>query len=75
MGHRGNIEARYTTNKGILSEILVKEMRQSIERSQEFLDLEIEQTDPILEQKEKVQQAIENATPDDLGAMLKALGN
>ena len=75
MGHRGNIEARYTTNKGILSEILVKEMRQSFERSQEFLDLEIEQTDPILEQKEKVQQAIENATPDELGAMLKALEN
>ena len=75
MGHRGNIEARYTTNKGILSEILVKEMRQSFERSQEFLDLEIEQTDPILEQKEKVQQAIENATPDELEAMLKALGN
>ena len=50
-------------------------MRQSFERSQEFLDLEIEQKDPILEQKEKVQQAIENATPDELGAMLKALGN
>ena len=75
MGHRGNIEARYTTNKGILSEILVKEMRQSFERSQEFLDLEVEQTDPILEQKEKVQQAIENATPDELGAMLKVLEN
>ena len=75
MGHRGNIEARYTTNKGILSEILVKEMRQSFERSQEFLDLEIEQTDPILEQKEKALQAIENATSDELGAMLKALEN
>ena len=54
MGHRGNIEARYTTNKGILSEILVKEMRQSFERSQEFLDLEIEQTDPILEQTDPI---------------------
>ena len=43
MGHRGNIESRYTTNKGILSEILVKEMRQSFKRSQEFLDLEIGQ--------------------------------
>ena len=50
-------------------------MRQSFERSQEFLDLEIEQTDPILEQKEKIQQAIENATPDELKAMLKVLGN
>ena len=75
MGHRGDIEARYTTNKGILSKILVKEMYQSFERSQEFLDLEMDQTDPILEQKEKVQQVIENATPDELGAMLKVLGN
>ena len=75
MGHRGNIEARYTTNKGILSEILVKGMRQSFERSQEFLDLEIEQTDPILEQKEKARQVIENATSDEIGAMLKMLEN
>ena len=50
-------------------------MRQSFERPQEFLDLEMEQTDPILEQKEKVRQAIENATPDELGAMLKVLVN
>ena len=41
IGHHRNIEVRYTTNKGILSEILVKEMRQSFERSQEFLDLKI----------------------------------
>ena len=75
IGTPWKLEARYTTNKVILSEILVIEMRQSFERSQEFLDLEIEQKDPILEQKEKVQQAIENATPDELGAMLKALGN
>ena len=40
-------------NLGAQVYIFVKEMRQSFERSQEFLDLEIEQTDPILEQKEK----------------------
>ncbi len=49
-------------------------MFQFFERSQEFLNLEIEQADPILEQKEKVQYVMENATPDELGAMLKALG-
>ena len=62
-------------NLGAQVYIFVKEMRQSFERSQEFLDLEIEQTDPILEQKEKIQQVIENATLDDLGDMLKILGN
>ena len=62
-------------NLGAQVYIFVKEMRQSFERPQEFLDLEIEQTDPILEQKEKIQQVIENATLDDLGDMLKILGN
>ena len=41
MEQRGNIETRYTTNKRILSENLVKDMFQSFERSQEFLDFEI----------------------------------
>ena len=40
-------------NLGAQVYIFVKEMRQSFERPQEFLDLEIEQTDPILEEKEK----------------------
>ena len=40
MGHKGSIEARYTTNKGILPNALVEEMRSAFKRSQEFLDLE-----------------------------------
>ena len=40
MGHTGSIEARYTTNKGILPNALVEEMRSAFKRSQEFLDLE-----------------------------------
>ena len=41
MGHKGSIEAKYTTNKSILSKLLTDEMRESFRRSQEFLDLEV----------------------------------
>ena len=43
MGHTGSIEAKYTTNKSILPKILMDEMRESFKKSQEFLDLEINQ--------------------------------
>lgn len=43
MGHTGSIEAKYTTNKSILPKILMDEMRESFGKSQEFLDLEINQ--------------------------------
>ena len=37
MGHRGDIEARYTTNKGRLPEDVVENMREAYARSQEYL--------------------------------------
>jgi hypothetical protein len=40
MGHKGSIEAKYTTNKNILPKILMDEMRESFRKSQEFLDYE-----------------------------------
>ena len=71
MGHKGSMEARYTTNKGMLPEILVREMRDAFKRSEEFLDLETSNEDPILEQKEVMQQTIRDATPEELGSMLE----
>ena len=71
MGHKGTIEARYTTNKGILPEILINEMRESFKRSEEFLDLEVTQEDPMLQQKEQMQETIRNATPEELGQVLE----
>jgi len=47
MGHKGNMEARYTTNKGVLPNALVKEMRNAFKRSQEFLDLEMKTADML----------------------------
>lgn len=37
MGHKGDIENRYTTNKRRLPETVINDMRQAYERSQEFL--------------------------------------
>lgn len=37
MGHRGDIESRYTTNKQRLPESVVEDMREAYRRSQEFL--------------------------------------
>jgi hypothetical protein len=54
MGHKGSMEAKYTTNKGMLPVELIEEMKQAFRRSEEFLDLEI-RTEP----KEKTQQQSE----------------
>ena len=40
------------TNKGMLPEILVREMRDAFKRSEEFLDLETSNEDPILGHKD-----------------------
>lgn len=37
MGHKGDIEAKYTTNKNRLPESLIHDMREAYERSQNFL--------------------------------------
>lgn len=51
MGHKGSMEAKYTTNKGMLPLELIEEMKQAFQRCEEFLDLEIR-----MEQKEKQHQ-------------------
>ncbi|MDE2812524.1 MAG: hypothetical protein OXM01_05860, partial [Gemmatimonadota bacterium] len=37
MGHKGDMEARYTTNKGRLTEQMTEDMRRAFEQSQPFL--------------------------------------
>jgi len=73
MGHKGTIEAKYTTNKGVLPESLQNEMRESFKRSEEFLDLEMKNEDPILQQKEKIIDAVTRATPERVQEMLRLL--
>lgn len=73
MGHKDSMEARYTTNKGMLPEVLLREMRESFARSEEFLDLETAKSDPVQDQKQELQDIIHNAAPEELGLMLEVL--
>lgn len=74
MGHKGSIEAVYTTNKGRLPELLVSEMRDAFKRSEEFLDLEVKSEDPLLKQKDHLYTIIEKAAPEKVQEMLRLLG-
>lgn len=73
MGHKGGIEGKYTTNKGILPEALVNEMQEAFKRSEEFLDLELKEEDPLLKQKEQLRSEIEKATPEKVQEILRLL--
>ena len=73
MGHKGTIEARYTTNKQTLADTMIKEMREAFKRSEEFLDLEIKEIDPLLKQKEELHGMIEKATPEQMQKMFQTL--
>jgi len=72
-GHKGDMSARYSTNKGILPESLTKEMQESFLRSEELLDQEMTNKDPTLKQKEELSDTIQKATPEELGKMLEMI--
>ncbi len=71
MGHKGSIEARYTTNKSILPKALVDAMRESFKRSEEFLDLEKGSGDPLEKDREQVKATIQNLPPEKLAKVQK----
>ena len=73
MGHKGSIEARYTTNKSILAETLLTEMRQAYLRAEPYLDQIQKQDDPVVKQKQQVHNIIESTTPEQLGHVLEML--
>lgn len=65
------MEARYATNKGMLPEVLLDEMRQAFARSEEHLDRP--ETDDTIQQRLQAQRLIQDATTAQLGQMLEAL--
>jgi hypothetical protein len=58
MGHKGSMESRYTTNKGILPDALITEMKNAFLRSEEFLDLEIETRQIQTENISKIEEIV-----------------
>ncbi|MDE1766204.1 MAG: hypothetical protein KGI27_08030 [Thaumarchaeota archaeon] len=73
MGHKGSMEAKYTTNKGILPEMLVNEMSEAFKRCEEFLDLETRHEDPLQKKREEARQMIERAAPEKVQEMIRFL--
>ena len=73
MGHRGTMEARHITNKDIIFDVLLGEMRYAFARSEEFLE-QVDATDSVLmENKRQSQAAIDDATPEQFDLVLEAL--
>jgi len=74
MGHKGTIEAKYTTNKGMLPETLINEMQCAYKRSEEFLDLDLVITENKTDARDSViNNVMQDATPADLANMQKLL--
>ena len=78
MGHKGSMEARYTTSKDMLPEMLTREMREAFVRSEEFLDLKDGAAahvalQAIQDRKQEMHDIIQNAMPEQLDLMLEAL--
>jgi hypothetical protein len=53
MGHKGDMEARYTTNKGRLPDSMIEDMRESYRRSLEYLE-----TTKVEASEDKLQNAL-----------------
>lgn len=73
MGHKGSIEAKYTTNKGILPELLISEMRDTFSRSEEFLDLEKGQHNTEPKHKDSVTDKLAMLTQEKQALLQKLL--
>lgn len=75
MGHKGTIESRYTTNKGVLPIALVNEMSDAFARSEEHLDQTSANRKP--NHKQQIQEMLDRATPqqieDALGILAKVM--
>lgn len=73
MGHKGSIEAKYTTNKGVLPKALIDEMRDAFKRSEEFLDRDKVAEDPIEQKRDEMKTKLDTMTQDELAQMQKLL--
>ncbi len=73
MGHKGTIEAQYTTNKGHLPDELKRQMEEAFMRCEALLDQEIKEQDTLLKQKDDMHLVIEKATPEQLAKVQEVL--
>lgn len=65
MGHKNTMKSRYTTNKGVLPEVLMAKMYSAFTLHKEHLGRP--GTDDTIQQRLRVRQLIQDATPQQLG--------
>ena len=66
-GHKGDIESRYSTNKGILPEEMVEGMRKSIQACEPFLGTAAQEMDQSMVVKEAKIEALKSIAKSLLG--------
>jgi len=66
-GHKGDIEARYSTNKGILPEEMIEDMRKSIQGCEPFLGTTAQELDQSAVVKEAKVEALKSIARSLLG--------
>ena len=66
-GHKGDIESRYSTNKGILPEMMIEGMRKSIQVCEAFLGTTAQEMDQSMVVKEAKLEALKSIAKSLLG--------
>jgi len=66
-GHKGDIESRYSTNKGILPEEMIEGMRNSIKACEPFLGITAQEMDQSMVVKEAKIEALKSIAKNLLG--------
>ncbi|MEM2991491.1 MAG: site-specific integrase, partial [Halobacteria archaeon] len=78
MGHKGDIEARYTTNKCRLPEDVIEDMREAYRRSQEYLQTTVREVsrESIAEELRRHLLLVAGFTPEEVSKLdLKSLSD
>ena len=75
MGHKGSMEAKYTTNKAQLPPSLENEMRNAFKQSEEFLDLEAVIENEKERMKENIRTQVATMTTEQLSHVQELLNN
>jgi hypothetical protein len=74
MGHKGDIEARYSTNKGVLPPDMVEDMRKAYKECEPFLSTATQPLEQASIVKEAKIEALKSMAKSLLGIDLRALG-
>ncbi|MEM3875211.1 MAG: site-specific integrase [Candidatus Bathyarchaeia archaeon] len=71
MGHKGDIEARYTTNKFRLPEDVIEDMREAYRRSQEYLQTTVSEVsrESIAEELRRHLLLVAGFTPEEINKL------